>query len=495
VIDHHLPALQIVVPLMAAPLCVLIKDRLRALVWSIAVCWVSFAMASRLLYLVGQAGVLSYEMGGWPAPYGIVYRVDALSAFIVWLVAGMGALVISFAPRSLDREIRPEHQTYFLTLYLLCLTGLMGIAITGDLFNLFVFLEISSLSSYAIISLGKTRRALVASFQYLVMGTIGATFILIGIGLSYQVTGSLNMMDLAGRLTQYTGQGHNRTVLVAFAFFSVGISLKMALFPLHQWLPNAYAYAPSVVTAFLAATGTKVSVYVLLRIIFTIFQPRYAFGNLSLNVGLTGLALIGIYGASLAAMFQKDVKRLLAYSSIAQVGYIVLGISLATPTGVTAGVLHVFNHALTKGGLFMAMGCFAVRLPSLQIDDLRGIGRRMPWTTFAWVLGGLGLIGVPFTSGFISKWYLLEGTLELGHGWLAGALLVGSLLAVVYVWRVVEAAYFGQSSTEGALATEAPLQMLIPTYLVVGASVLFGVWTEWPTQLARDAAQALLGNL
>jgi multicomponent Na+:H+ antiporter subunit D len=493
VIDHHLPVLQIVVPLMAAPLCLLIRARRRALVWTTLVCWVVVAMATRLLYRVTQEGPISYDLGGWPAPYGIVYRVDALSALVVWLVAAMATAVISFAPRSLDREIPAGQQTLFLTTFLLCVTGLMGIAITGDLFNLFVFLEISSLSSYALISLGRNRRALVASFQYLVMGTIGATFILIGIGLCYQVTGSLNIMDLARLLTEYTGETHNRTVLVAFAFFSVGISLKMALFPLHQWLPNAYAYAPSVVTAFLAATSTKVSVYVLLRVIFTIFRPRFAFGSLSFDAGLTVLALVGIIVASTAAIFQRDVKRLLAYSSIAQIGYIVLGISLATPQGVTAGIVHIINHALIKGGLFMAMGCFALRLRSLEIDDLRGIGRLMPWTTFAWVLGGLGLIGVPLTAGFVSKWYLVTATLEIHHGPTAALVLVGSLLAVVYVWRVVEVAYFREPLASSSQATEAPLEMLIPTYVVIGATILFGIWSDLPARLAQQAAQAILG--
>jgi multicomponent Na+:H+ antiporter subunit D len=493
VIDHHLPVLQIVVPLLAAPLCVLIKARRRVLAWSIAVCWLTFLMASRLLHLVTEHGPVSYDLGGWPAPYGIVYRVDALSALVVWIVAAMAAVVISFAPRSLDREIPAEQQTLFLTCYLLCLTGLMGIVITGDLFNLFVFLEISSLSSYALISMGRSRRALVAAFQYLVMGTIGATFILIGIGLSYEVTGSLNMTDLSGLLTEYTGPASNRTVLVAFAFLSVGISLKMALFPLHQWLPNAYAYAPSVVTAFLASTATKVSVYVLLRVIFTIYRPRFAFDRLEFGVGLTALALVGIYMASLAAIFQKDVKRLLAYSSIAQIGYIVLGVSLATPTGVTAAVLHIFNHALIKGGLFLAMGCFALRLPSLEIADLQGIGRRMPWTTFAWVLGGLGLIGVPVTAGFVSKWYLVQAAFEINHGLTAALVLVGSLLAVAYVWRVVEVAYFRLPAPALSEVEEAPLRMLLPTYAVIGASILFGVWTEFPTRLAQQATQAILG--
>ncbi len=493
-IDHHLPVLQIVVPLLAAPLCVLIKARRRVLALATLTCWLTVAMASRLLYLVLEQGTIIYELGGWPAPYGIVYRVDGLSALLVWLVSAMAAVVISFAPRSLDQEIPESQQTLFLTAYLLCLTGLMGIAITGDLFNLFVFLEISSLSSYALISMGRTRRALVAAFQYLVMGTIGATFILIGIGLSYQVTGTLNMMDLSRLLAEYTGPAHNRTVLVAFAFFSVGISLKMAPFPLHQWLPNAYAYAPSVVTAFLAATSTKVSVYVLLRLIFSIYQPRFAFGSLSFNVGLAVLALIGIYIASASAIFQKDVKRLLAYSSIAQIGYIVLGISLATPTGVTAGILHIFNHALIKGGMFMAMGCFALRLPSLEIDQLQGMGRRMPWTTLAWVLGGLGLIGVPVTSGFVSKWYLVTAAFELHHGVTAALILVGSLLAVVYVWRVVEIVYFRAPLAETADVCEAPLAMLLPMYLVIGASIFFGIWSALPVRLAQQAALAILGG-
>ena len=420
--------------------------------------------------------------------------MDALSALIVWLVACMAAVVISFAPCSLDREIPADQQTLFLTAYLLCVTGLMGIAITGDLFNLFVFLEISSLSSYALISMGRSRRALVGAFQYLVMGTIGATFILIGIGLSYQVTGSLNMMDLSRLLAEYTRGAHSRTALVAFAFFSVGISLKMALFPLHQWLPNAYAYAPSVVTAFLAATSTKVSVYVLLRVIFTIFQPRFAFDSLSFNVGLTVLALIGVYVASASAIFQRDVKRLLAYSSIAQIGYIVLGISLGSASGVTAGILHIFNHALIKGGMFLAMGCFALRLPSLEIEQLQGIGRRMPWTTFAWVLGGLGLIGVPVTAGFVSKWYLVMATFELHRGLIAALVLLGSLLAVVYVWRVVEVAYFREPNEATADVVEAPLGMLLPTYFVIGASIFFGIWTELPVRLAEQAASAILGT-
>ena len=264
-------------------------------------------MSARLLWLVGRQGVISYALGGWPAPWGIEYRVDPLSGLMLTLVAGMGAMVITYAPQSVDREIVPERQTLFYTMYLLCLTGLLGIVITGDLFNLFVFLEISSLSTYALVSLGRSRRALVSAFQYLIMGTLGGTFLLIGIGLSYQMTGTLNMLDLARLLPESAAPGTHRTMLVAFGFLSVGISIKMALFPLHQWLPNAYAYAPSVVTAFLAASSTKVSVYVLLRIIFTIYQPQFAFGRLPLGWELTVVSLIGVFVASLAAICQRDL--------------------------------------------------------------------------------------------------------------------------------------------------------------------------------------------
>jgi multicomponent Na+:H+ antiporter subunit D len=458
-----------------------------------------------LLVRVLDSGEITYQLGGWSAPWGIEYRIDTLSAFVMLFVSGIGAIVLTFAPHSIAREIREDQHYLFFAEYLLCLTGLLGIAITGDLFNLFVFLEISSLSAYALISLGaregvqQTRRALIAAFHYLVMGTIGATFILIGIGLLYMMTGTLNMADMAERLRaevqinrKLMDVNETRTVLVAFAFLSVGISLKMALFPLHMWLPNAYTYAPSVVTAFLAATATKVSVYVLLRLIFTIVGASFAFEKLPLDTELMVLSLIGIVVASTTAIFQTNIKRMLAYSSVAQIGYIALGISFASLDGLTGAIVHLFNHALIKGGLFLAMGCLVLRLGSAELDDLRGIGRRMPWTMFAWVVGGLGLIGVPVTAGFISKWYLISAALERGWWPVALLVLLSSLLALVYVWRVVEAAYFQDSPEQHAEVTEAPAAMLIPTYVLIGATVFFGLWTSLSAGVAQQAAQLLL---
>ena len=486
---EQLPILIIIIPLVAAPLFVVMGNRKIILPLAQAVCWAVFGIAIALLGQVLESGPISYELGGWPSPYGIEYTVDYLSSFVMLFVTALGAIVLTYAPLSIRKEIPLSKHYLFYSMYLLCLTGLLGMCITGDLFNVFVFLEISSLSSYALISLGKTRRAPLAALHYLIIGTVGATFFLIGIGLLYQMTGTLNMADIASRVQTVDGP---RTTLVAFAFMTVGLSIKMAVFPLHTWLPNAYTYAPSVVTSFIAATATKVAVYAFIRLVFVIFTPQFAFEDLPLDLALMVFSLIGIFVASTAAIFQTDVKRLLAFSSVAQIGYMLLGISMANVGGLTAGISHMFNHALIKGGLFMVVGCFALQIGSVKLNDLRGAGKTMPLTSFAWVIGGLGLIGVPLTAGFISKWLLLTAALDLSWWPVAVLMLISSLLAVVYIWRVVETLYFADPSELAKSAKEAPLMMLIPTYVVIGATIVFGCWTVYSAGLAHKAAESLL---
>jgi multicomponent Na+:H+ antiporter subunit D len=389
---------------------------------------------------------------------------------------------------SVRREVGAKQAPLLYSGLLLCLTGLLGITITGDIFNLFVFLEVSSISAYALIAMGPDRRALHAAYKYLIIGSIGATFIVIGIGMMYMLTGTLNMADLAERLPH----ARDRTVSVAFAFLTVGISLKLALYPLHQWLPDAYTYAPSTITVFLASTATKVAVYMLLRVFFTIFGVVFAFETMALHWTLLPLALLGIFSASLMAIFQNNVKRLLAYSSVAQIGYMILGVSLATVTGLTGGILHLFNHALMKATLFMAMGAVMYEVGSVRIEALRGLGRKMPWTMAAFVAGGLSLIGVPLTVGFVSKWFLVLGAIESGMWPVAALVLGGSVLAVVYIWKVVEAAYFHEYLGDLEVE-EAPLPLLIPIWVLVAANVYFGVDASLTVGIARQAAELLLG--
>ncbi len=488
---EHLPALQVVLPLVAAPLAFILRRE--ALVWAFCtlVAWSTLAVSWMLLGQVLEQGTISYAMGGWAAPWGIQYRIDTVNAYVVLIVSGIAAVVLPYARSSVRKEIDESRIPAFYTLLMLCLTGLLGMTVTGDAFNLFVFLEISSLSTYSLISLGRDRRAFTAAFQYLVMGTIGGTFVLIGVGFLYEITGTLNMSDLAERLPEVT---QLRTLHTAFAFLVVGIGLKLALFPLHLWLPNAYAYAPSVATSFIAATATKVAVYALLRFVFTIFGIQVSFNDLPLDQIFTVLAAIAILSASTVAIFQQNVKRMLAYSSVAQIGYIVLGIALASAAGVQASMLHMFNHALMKGALFMAMGCFFYRLGSVQLADLGGTARLMPWTFGAFALAGLSLIGVPLTVGFVSKWYLVLALLE--HGWwpLAVLVLVGSLLAVVYIWRVVETAWFGAPSPRSEGLREAPVGMVIATWVLVLANLYFGINADFTARLAGAAAELLIGG-
>lgn len=490
-IESHLPILQIVVPLMAAPVCILLRRRALAWGWAALTCCLSLGISVHLLRRVLDEGTIIYALGSWSAPWGIEYRIDPVNAFILLLVTAIGAVVIFYAPASVARELSEVRGSLFYATFLLCYTGLLGMAITGDVFNLFVFLEISSLSSYALISLGSNRRALTASYQYLVMGTVGATFYVIGVGLLYMVTGTLNMADLAAQLKPEILA--SRTVLTAFAFLSLGLSLKLALFPLHLWLPNAYAYAPSVVTAFLAATATKVSVYVYIRFFYTIFGTGYTFDTLRLDCFIVPLALVGIVVASLAAIFQTDIKRMLAYSSVAQIGYMMLGIGLMSVTGLTATLVHLFNHALMKGALFLVMGCVVYRMGSANLTDMRGLGRQMPFTMAAFVLAGLSLIGVPLTVGFISKWYLVLAAIERGWWPVAVLVLLASLLAVIYIWRVVEVAYFQKPAAEDVPAVEAPLSMLIPMWVLVGATLYFGVSSSFTSGVARRGAELLVG--
>ncbi len=489
-LSPHLPIIQVVLPLIAAPICVIFRRTGVAWLIALVVSWLSFGISIVLLEQVISNGPISYLLGSWPTPWGIEYRVDILSAFVMLIVTSIGAIVMIFAPNSVHMEIPPDRTYLFYTMYLLTFTGLLGITITGDAFNLFVFLEISSLSSYVLISLGAERNALTAALRYLILGTVGATFYIIGVGLMYQMTGTLNITDLAERLPEVAS---TKTILVAIGFITVGIGLKLGLFPLHVWLPNAYAYAPSVVTVFLAATATKVAVYMMLRVYFSIFGTKM-FSALPIDELLLILGLIAILSMSAVAIYQSNAKRLLAYSSVAQVGYMVIGISMVTTTGLTATILHLFNHAMIKCALFLVLAAVFYRIKSVKIEDMAGLGKAMPYTMAAFIVAGFSLLGVPLTVGFISKWYLILGALEKGWWPVAGLIVVSSLLAVIYFWKIIEIAYFKPRPEGAAEISEVPLNMLLPIWVMVASNVYFGMNTDLTVSAAMSAAKSLIGG-
>lgn len=487
---RHLPALIVVIPLLAAPVCAALRQGHRAWLFAMAITLVLPPLALALLFQVLAQGQISYWLGSWPPPWGIEYRIDAANGFLLVLVTLIGAVVMIYARASVEHEIEAERRGWYYTTYLLCLTGLVGMSATGDAFNVFVFMEIASLSSYVLIALGRDRRALLAAYQYLIVGTIGATFYVIGVGFLYLATGTLNMADLAERLPQVADQ---RAVLVGLAFLAVGLCLKLALFPLHYWLPNAYGYAPSTATAFLAATATKVALYLLLRFFFTVFGKALPFQDLALPAIWISLSLAAIFYASFAAIHKDNLKIMLAYSSVAQIGYITLGIAFASETGLTGGIVHLFNHGVMKCALFLLVGGIAYRMETVTVAGIAGLGRRMPMTFAGIVIAGASMVGVPGTVGFVSKWYLILAALERGWWWLAVLIVAGSLLALLYIGRIVEAAYFRPARTDAKEMAEPPLSMLLPAWALVVACVYFGLDADLTAEVAQRAARSLLG--
>lgn len=492
-LTSELPALQVAVPLLTAPIVLLLQDRRLAWAAAMLASIASFFISILLLDAWRGGGDLSYAMGGWQAPFGIELYIDAFAVLMLLITTGASTLALGVAVVSLDDEVPAERQHLFYTAWLLALSGLVGIIVAGDAFNIFVFMEVSALATYILIAGGPQRQALTAVFKYLIMGTIGATFYLIGVGLVYMMTGTLNLADMELRIQDVTDL---KPILVAGGFITVGLALKAAVFPLHSWMPNAYTYAPNAVSIFLAACSTKVALYVLLRFDFTVFQGNLPGHDVQFSGFLMPLAVLAILAGSAVALSERNLKRLLAYSSIAQIGYILLGASFVSVTGLTAGIVHMFNHALAKSALFVAVACLALRYGGSSLKGLAGAGRQMPLTMAGFVLAGLSLIGVPGTAGFITKWHLVLAAIETGGSGFVfvGVILVGSLMALAYVWRVVEIAYSAPATANDDVS-EAPWWLLLMLWVPALAGIYFGLQPQLPLELSGEAAVSLLKHL
>jgi multicomponent Na+:H+ antiporter subunit D len=469
---RHLPVLIVLLPLVAgvvAPLAGLFSARLARAVTIVSLAAGLAAASGALARALGE-GVLRYELGGWPAPWGIEYVIDPLAGGMAVLVAAFALLAAVYAGPFLERAPRFGAGVYH-ALFLLLVAGLLGMVVTGDLFNLYVFLEISSLAAYALLALGSARAA-IATFRYLLVGTVAGSFYLLGIGYLYSLTGTLNMADMAVRLAD---AGPSPAYTVAVALVGVGLGIKAALFPLHGWLPDVYTFAPAPSTGFIAAVMTKVSAYALIRIFFFVL-PAGGAADAALAV-LGWAAAAAALAGSIMALAQTDVRRMLAYSSVGQMGYIALGVSIGTPLALTGALLHILNHAVMKGCLFLSAGGILFRVGGARIADYDGVARRLPMTAAAFAIAAASIVGLPPTGGFFSKWYLLQATLAAGAWPLALALVFSSLLSAVYMFRVVERSYFGsapEGTEEGVQRrAELPGRILAPI-AVLAATVLIG---------------------
>ncbi|NQE05405.1 F(420)H(2) dehydrogenase subunit N [ANME-1 cluster archaeon GoMg1] len=503
ILAEHYPVLIIVISMLSA-FTILIAgwvNKKTCLPISLATIFVQLLLAFSILHhVVITREPIHYWLGGWAPPWGIEYVVDAFNAYVLVIVLFICLLTVIYAKRSIEKEL-PRKIVSFYVVFQLLVTGLCGITVTGDVFNLYVFLEIASLAAYALIA-AAGGRSLKASYNYVIMGSIGACFYLLGAGFLYSVTGSLNMADLSYLLPPLY---ENKVVQAAFVFFVVGISIKMALFPLHVWQPDAYTYAPSAVSVIIAAAMSKVSIYAFIRIFFSVFTTDFIHIYVPITTVLSWIAAIAIILGSVIAIMQTNLKRMLAYSSVSQIGYIVLGVALfSTHWGLYGALIHILNHAIAKGCLFMVAGAIIYRTGLRSIKDFEGLGQKMPYTCAAFTLAALSMIGVPPTVGFITKLCLLLASIEAVEYVYVAVILASTLLNLVYFWRVVDRMYFVRKEGEGEneheiKKEEAPGSMVIPALILGSLCVIVGLlWlagAETPLlPIVDQAVNALLGT-
>ena len=478
----QIPVFIVVIPLLCSFLTPLVglwrKDL--CYYWSVLALSLCGLASIDTLFAVIQGGPIHYRMGGWAPPFGIEYVIDHLNAMMLVIVSAISLIVAIYSKRSVEQEL-PDRAVYFYTIFLLQVTGFVGIVITGDLFNLYVFLEVASLAGYALVAVGEDGAPL-ATFRYIVMGTIGACFYLLGVGYIYVSTGSLNMADVYQILPDLY---HSKVVLTAVAFLLAGLAVKMALFPVHVWLPDAYTKAPSAASALIAPLMTKISLYVMIRVLFTVFKPTLFIDLLPVADIMVWAGVIAILGGATMALAQTDLKRMLCYIVVAEVGYIVGGVGLANATAIKGAILHILNDAVMTVGLFTVAGIVAYKTGRHDLSDCKDLFRKMPFTMAAFVVGALSIIGVPPTCGFFSKWYLIHGAVIAQHWAFLVALLLSSLVSVVLFFRIIEIGYVFQAShgehangAEHTAIDEAPLSMLVPTIAIAVAIILIGLYNQ-----------------
>ena len=430
---------------------------------------------------------------------GIELVGDALSALFVLLVGLVALAVLAFSRRDGPRG------NAFYSGYLLLTGGLMGVALTGDLFNLFVFLEIVGLATYALVASGRGGESAVAALKYLIIGTAGASLYLVGVGYLYVRTGALNMVDVSRSLAgepawiaeEFGGSLYgDPLVIAAFGFIAVGLATKAALFPLHTWQPDAYAESPDSVTIYISALVSTLSAYALARITWQVFTPEFfaaANNELALNMLLGLAALSVLVGSALAAM-QLRVKRMFAYSSVAQFGLIVLAIGLAvhpeasetaTRLAVYGAVIHLLAHAIIKSGLFATAGALRAGTGARLVSEYAGLAKKRPSLSGAMAVLGFGIIGVPPSIGFIGKWYIAVGAVETGLWAVVFVVFASTLLTLLYVARILEKLYFDYlpedapdhaepSATPRAL-TDGGRTLSVGMLAVVGLATVFSI--------------------
>ena len=487
----HVPVLIVIIPLCGAALCPLLSRfgpslGKRAV---IAALFIAFIMSLvQLAYVIQSGEAVHYWLGGWRPPYGIEFVIDGVNGIIIVLVSFIGFMTALFSsPFEEASETAPFRSAGYYSILCFLVIGLLGLSSTGDAFNLYVFMEIVALSGYGLIAIGEEKGP-IAAFRYLLTGTIGACAYLMGVGLLYSATGTLNMADLTLRLREVDNLP---VIAVAMACIIVGFGIKMALFPLHGWQPAAHSYAHPAADPMIAGVMIKIPAYAMFRFFFCIFDSSLPMMKTVFTI-IGIMAVLGILYGSLKALRYDKYNKILAYSSIGQVGYIALGFAIGNFYGIAGAVLHILSHAFMKTGLFYTSAAFKYRYGIHYTDQLGQVYRKMPVTCAALVVLSLSMIGLPPFAGFFSKWYLALGAIENGQYFYVAVLILSSLLSAIYFFRILEKLFMNPETAKempvipteemseesrplsgGRL--ELPWQMIIPLAAVALAVVGLGL--------------------
>jgi multicomponent Na+:H+ antiporter subunit D len=451
----------VVIPLAGAFINSLLGRRMRGLgdFLGSLVTLLLFGLSLAALHAVSTNVPLTYHVGGWRAPIGIVMVIDGLTAFMLVTVNTVAFAVAIYARDYMARYTAKE---MFYTLLLLMVAGMNGVIVAGDLFNLFVFLEVAAFASYALVAFGTGRHELEAAFKYAVMGTIGSLIILLGIALLYAMTSTLNMADMSRTLA---AQRDHNLILMVSTLFLTGFGLKAALVPFHAWLPDAHPSAPAPISAMLSGVLIKsLGIYSLTRIFFHIIGMTPQMSSILMFLGVLSM----VVGAVLA-IGQRDLKRLLAYSSISQIGYVVFAIGLATPLGILGGLFHLVNHSLFKALLFLNSGAVEYATGTRDLRMLGGLSKQMPVTATTNVIASLSIAGIPPFSGFWSKLLIIMAAVQAGQLGYAFIAVLVSVLTLAMVLKVMKEAFGGALNPRWQAVTETPRYMQVA---MVSLSVL-----------------------
>lgn len=469
VFSGHYTALIVVVLFIAAFAAPLLYRQAKMLTvyFIMAAHIIALAMAVLLLINVQQHGPVLYHMGGWPPPWGIEFKADPLRLYMVIVVLTVSLWIFFYAVRDLQHELKIEVIGWYYTLYTILVGAMAGMALTNDLFNLFVLMEIAAIAACAIISIKEDRACLEASFKYLILSAMGTGCFLLGVAMLYMVTGYLNYSFLQAALPEALAL-YPLNIYTAAALFIVAFGTKAALFPLHVWLPDAHASAPSPSSAMLSGLVIKIYAFVFMLILYEVL-PRTLLEQIPLTDIVLWLASFGVIFGSIYAMLQSDLKKMLAYSSIGQIAYIFMGIGLDHNLALVGGLYHIMVHAFTKAMLFMAAGVIIYSTGVRQIKDLASIGRVLPLTMLAFTIGSASMIGLPGTGGLISKWYLALSALESGRPVFVLVILAGSLLNAIYYMPIVINAFMHHGEFEGEVK---PIPGYMKYSLVIGIIVV-----------------------